>query len=48
MTKIIVNENVFEEAFRAISLATWNRPRTDDEILSFIERREAFVESTEL
>lgn len=38
----------FEHAFEVISLATWNRVRTNDELRSFIERREAVVEYVEL
>ena len=49
MTKIITKRNVeFEEAFKAISLSTWNRPRTTNELMSFLERREAVVEAVEL
>jgi hypothetical protein len=29
-------------------MATWNRPRTNSEIQSFLSRREAAVESIEL
>lgn len=48
MTKTRANETVFEQAFNAISLATWNRPRTDAEIQSFLTRRQAAVDSVEL
>ncbi len=48
MTKKTVNETAFEQAFNAISLASWNRPRTDAEIQSFLTRREAVVETVEL
>ncbi len=48
MTKTQANESAFEQAFNAISLATWNRPRTDVEIQSFLTRREAVVDSVEL
>lgn len=49
MTKLLLaSEAAFEEAFSSISLATWNRPRTDSELQSFLARREAVVESVEL
>jgi hypothetical protein len=49
MTKIIsIKAMEFEKAFKTISLATWNRPRTNTELRSFIERREAVVDSVEL
>jgi len=48
MKKPTVNEAAFERAFDAISLATWNRPRTDSELQSFLARREAVVETVDL
>lgn len=48
MTKILANEAAFEEALSTISLATWNRPRTDSEIRSFLARRQAAVDAVEL
>jgi len=49
MTKILsVKAAEFEEAFKAISLSTWNRPRTNDELRTFLSRREAAVKSVEL
>ncbi len=48
MTKILSTKVVeFEEAFKAISLATWNRPRTDSELRAFLSRREAVVDAAE-
>ena len=37
----------FEAAFQAISLATWNRPRSTVELQSFIDRREALISDAE-
>lgn len=38
-------ETAFEEAFDKIALATWNRPRTDEELHSFVQsRHEALVD----
>ncbi len=49
MTKLLLaSESAFEQAFSAISLATWNRPRTDTELRSFLSRREAVVDKVEL
>ncbi len=49
MTKILSTKAVeFEEAFKAISLATWNRPRTTSELRDFLARREAAVDSAEV
>lgn len=49
MTKLLLaSEAAFEAAFSSISLATWNRPRTDSELHSFLSRREAVVDSVEL
>lgn len=48
MTKIFKKEAMFEQAFRSIELATWNRPRTTTELQSFLARREAVVETVEL
>lgn len=49
MTKLFLSsELAFEKAFQAINQATWNRPRTDDEIKSFLARREAVVDTIEL
>ncbi len=49
MTKILsIKAAQFDEAFRAISLSTWNRPRTNQELRSFLARREAVVDSVEL
>jgi len=49
MTKLLLaSESAFEQAFSAISLATWNRPRTDNEIQSFLSRREAITSDIEL
>lgn len=48
MTKLLLSsEFAFEKAFEAINQATWNRPRTDDEIQSFLSRREAIVNNVE-
>lgn len=38
----------FEEALDALSLATWNRSRSTNELLSFLDRREAAVEMVEV
>lgn len=49
MTKILsIKAAQFDEAFRAISLSTWNRPRTNQELRSFLSRREAAVDGVEL
>ncbi len=48
MTKVLKKESAFEEAFRSIELATWNRPRTDSELQSFLTRREAVVVDVEI
>lgn len=49
MTKLLLaSETAFEEAFSSIALATWNRPRTDTELRSFLSRREAVVDAVEL
>lgn len=48
MTKLLKKENLFEQAFRSIELATWNRPRTSTELQSFLARREAVVVDVEL
>ena len=48
MKNITAVEATFEQAFKAISLATWNRPRTSSELDSFISRREAAIETIEL
>lgn len=49
MTKLLLSsELAFEKAFEAINQATWNRPRTDEEIKSFLTRREAAVDAIEL
>jgi hypothetical protein len=42
------SEAAFEQAFNAINLATWNRPRTSNELQDFLARREAVVDSVEL
>lgn len=42
------NESAFEQAFNTISLATWNRPRTDSELRTFLARRESVVDAVEL
>lgn len=34
----------FERALDALSLATWNRTRSTDELLAFLDRREAAME----
>ncbi len=47
MTKTNTSEVAFEAAINAISLATWNRPRTDSEIQSFLSRRQAVVDSVD-
>jgi hypothetical protein len=42
MTKLLsIKASQFEEAFKSISLSTWNRPRTNEELRSFLNRREA-------
>jgi hypothetical protein len=38
MTKGSHNETDFEEALLAINLATWNRPRSTNELRSFVRR----------
>jgi len=48
MKKTVTSESTFERAWSVISLATWNRPRTDSEIQSFLSRREAAIETVEL
>ncbi len=48
MTKTQATESAFEQALSAISLATWNRPRSTGELQSFLTRREAAVETVEL
>jgi hypothetical protein len=49
MTKLLsIKATQFEEAFKAISLSTWNRPRTNEELRSFLSRREAATQSVEL
>lgn len=48
MSKRIKAESLFEKAFREIELATWNRPRTSNELQSFLTRRESIVEDVEL
>lgn len=49
MTKLLSTQTTrFEEAFKAISLSTWNRPRTSSELQSFLARREEAVRSVEL
>ncbi len=49
MTKLLLaSEAAFEQAFSAISLATWNRQRTDRELQSFLSRREAATVDIEL
>jgi len=49
MTKLLLaSESAFEQAFSAISLATWNRPRTNSELQTFLSRREAIVDNVEL
>lgn len=45
-TKKVTRE--VEDALHAISLATWNRPRSTVELHSFLTRREAIVEDIEL
>lgn len=47
-TSTSVNETEFEQALSAISLATWNRPRSDSEIRSLLARRHAVVDGIEL
>ncbi|MFZ2544898.1 MAG: hypothetical protein WAW80_02895 [Candidatus Saccharimonadales bacterium] len=48
MSKAHKKESTFEKAFRSIELATWNRPRTSNEIESFLSRREQIVVDVEL
>lgn len=49
MTKIIsIKAMEFEKAFKSISLATWNRPRTNTELRAFRARREAATDTVEL
>lgn len=49
MTKLLsIQATKFDEAFKAISLSTWNRPRTNSELRSFLARREEAVRSIEL
>lgn len=49
MTKLLMaSEAVFEQAFSAINLATWNRQRTDGELKTFLSRREAATADIEL
>lgn len=47
MTQRQQKANKFEEALDALSLASWNRPRSTNELLSFLDRREAAVEMVE-
>ncbi len=48
MTRIITNKAAaFEQAFQAISLATWNRPRTTNELRSFLDRRQEAIDFAE-
>lgn len=49
MTKLLsIQATKFDEAFKAISLSTWNRPRTSSELRTFLARREEAVRSIEL
>ena len=48
MTNMFRKELAFEKAFRSIELATWNRQRTNNEIQSFLTRREKVVEDAEI
>jgi hypothetical protein len=38
MKQLFKTESAFEEAFDAIRLATWNRPRTNTELRDFVRR----------
>jgi hypothetical protein len=46
--KIAKLEKTFEEAFDKIALATWNRPRTDEELHSFVQSRHEALADVEL
>lgn len=49
MTKLLPKRVAeFEQAFTALSLATWNRPRSTGELHAFLARREAVVDTVEL
>lgn len=38
MKKLTQVEAAFEEAYDRIALATWNRPRTNEELRDFVQR----------
>jgi len=49
MTKLLPKKAAdFEQAITALSLATWNRPRSTNELRAFLERREAVVDTVDL
>jgi hypothetical protein len=49
MTKLLsIKASQFEKEFKALSLSTWNRPRTNEELRSFLSRREAATQNVEL
>lgn len=48
MTKLLLSsELAFEKALETLNESSWNRSRTDDEIRSFLARREAAVDAVE-
>ena len=48
MTQKKQRVNKFEQALDALALATWNRPRSTNEIRSFLDRREAVVQTVDV
>lgn len=48
MTNVSINETDFEEAFQAITLATWNRPRSNVELRNFVRRHHDQLVDTEV
>ncbi|USN96708.1 MAG: hypothetical protein H6797_00705 [Candidatus Nomurabacteria bacterium] len=47
MTQKSQRVSKLEQALDALSLATWNRPRSTNELQAFLNRREAVVETVE-
>lgn len=48
MTNDMLDESTFQEAYDSIALATWNQPRTDNDLYDFISRREEQLADLEL
>lgn len=48
MTNDSLDESSFQEAYDSIALATWNQPRTDNDLYAFISRREEELADIEL